>query len=82
MTRSRLYLLLAGLLLATAPWPFTQLRVASVFGFPPWAVYSLAVTVVLAFAIALMLQYGWEISAGDDPESDHDRNARGEHAGR
>jgi hypothetical protein len=57
-----LYGVSALALAATVPWTFVG-EGARLWGFPSWAVYSLAASVVYAALIAALLGSGWEESA-------------------
>lgn len=59
MTKFRLCLISAFLLIATVPWFFTRFRPEHIFGFPLWAFYSFCVTVLYAIVIAFFLHRYW-----------------------
>lgn len=65
MTKFRLYLISAILIIATVPWFFTEFRTSQIFGFPPWAFYSLCITVLYAVVIAFFLQRYWSLLANN-----------------
>ncbi len=61
-----IYLVLGLLLVATAPWPFTEIDSTEILGFPPWAFYCLCMTVLFGAAVALVVEFCWPPSDGDE----------------
>ncbi|QDU60215.1 hypothetical protein Pan216_10530 [Planctomycetes bacterium Pan216] len=53
-------------LVLTVPWLYTSDRMAIWFGFPPWAFYTIATTVVYAVVLNLLLGTQWSRMAGGD----------------
>ena len=68
MTRLRLYLLIAVMLLLTVPWWFTEVSDRHVFGMPVWAAYSLGMSVLFAVVMVALLSRFWSLSAGRDDD--------------
>jgi len=68
MTRFRLYLLIAIMLLLTVPWWFSASTEGRVFGMPVWAAYSLGMSVLFAVVMAALLSRFWNLSAGRDDD--------------
>ncbi len=68
MTKFKLFCISTFLLIATVPWFFTEFRFDDVLGFPPWAFYSLCVTLVYAIVTAVILERYWSLFANDDSE--------------
>ncbi len=66
MTRTRLWLLIAALLVSTVPWWFVGRTDTRILGMPAWAAYSLAMSILFALVMALLLPRYWRLSAGDD----------------
>lgn len=50
---------------AATPWFFVDEWNVSIVGFPPWAFYSLLMTVVFALVVAIFIDRFWEVSAAD-----------------
>ncbi|MDH5672055.1 MAG: hypothetical protein OEZ06_07885 [Myxococcales bacterium] len=71
MTRGRLYGLSTLLLLATAPWPFSagHVEAGSAMPMPPWALYSLGMTLLYAVSMAYFLKRYWSLSADGETEA-------------
>ncbi|MGD8858622.1 MAG: hypothetical protein PVI30_01330 [Myxococcales bacterium] len=67
MTKRRLYTRSLLLLLVTAPWPFFAPDLRVVWGLPPWALYSLGLTLVYALLLHRSLVRHWEVSAAPPP---------------
>ncbi|MGR3179216.1 MAG: hypothetical protein ACUZ8E_14280 [Candidatus Anammoxibacter sp.] len=57
-----MYIILTVSLLATIPWFFTEFRAVHIFGFPPWAFYSLCLTIVYAIVVAFFVGRYWSVS--------------------
>lgn len=68
MTKLRLYAILAAILLATVPWFFTRSVTAHILGFPPWAFYSICMTIVYAIVVAFFVGRYWPLSEDDNDE--------------
>lgn len=68
MTRFRLWLVIAVLLIFTVPWWFTESSDSQMMGMPVWAAYSLGMSVLFAVAMVLLLKYFWRVSAGEDDD--------------
>jgi hypothetical protein len=77
MTKRRLYTRSLLLLLATAPWPFFAPDTRVVLGLPPWALYSLGLTVAYALLLHRSLQRHWDLSAEPPPGEQEERGGGG-----
>ncbi len=62
------YVLLLAMLVLTVPWSLVAPASATVWGFPGWAFYSLAMTGLFALLLSLLLPFLWQslASEGDD----------------
>ena len=60
------------ILIASVPWFFTGTGGRAVMGFPPWAFYSLLISVLYAVVVAAFLKYYWAMSAEDAESNDED----------
>ena len=70
-TRLRIMLwLIATQMVLTAPWPFFRSWDANILGFPPWAFYCFATTVIFGVTVSLLLQFAWDIFAGQEAGDD------------
>ncbi|MGR3220620.1 MAG: hypothetical protein ACUZ8H_12515 [Candidatus Anammoxibacter sp.] len=63
-----MYIILTASLLATIPWFFTKFRPVHILGFPPWAFYSICLTVVYAIIVAFFVGRYWSISINNNDE--------------
>ena len=61
-----MYIILTITLLATIPWFFTKHKAIHLFGFPPWAFYSLCLTVGYATVVAVFTGRYWDMSEDCD----------------
>ncbi|MFQ5963373.1 MAG: hypothetical protein ACE5KZ_03720 [Candidatus Scalinduaceae bacterium] len=68
MSRLTLYIISILTLVATVPWFFSEEMDVQVFGFPPWAFYSICMTVLYAVVISVIIYRYWHVLAGDDDE--------------
>ena len=69
MTRKKLYLISALLMIMAVPWLFSTKNPDQIFGFPTWAFWAVIFTVVYCFATAYFLHKYWALSARhDEPE--------------
>lgn len=68
MNKLILFIILAVTLLATVPWFFTKHRHFHLFGFPPWAFYTLCLTIVYAIVVTVFTGRYWSLSANDNDD--------------
>ncbi len=68
MTKSRIYLSIALLPLLSVPWFFGPSSSAVVLGFPIWALYSLAITLLFSLLLCWILQRYWSLLAEDESD--------------
>ena len=52
MTKLRVCLISAFLIIASIPWFFTEFMSGNILGFPTWAFYSICVTILYAIVTA------------------------------
>ena len=64
--RALLYTTLALLLLASVPWFFAEGSDTRIGGFPAWAVYSLAISIIYACVISVFVSRFWDNGDNDD----------------
>ncbi len=64
MTRAKIYCITILILIASVPWFFFEGGAEHFLGLPAWALYSLAVTILYAVAVAFVLQRFWPLLAG------------------
>ena len=68
MTRKKIYLVSILLLAATVPWFFVRERHFHILGFPPWAFYSLCMTVLYAAGSCFLIGRFWSLLSDDGEE--------------
>ncbi|MCP5002847.1 MAG: hypothetical protein GY941_02705 [Planctomycetes bacterium] len=68
MNRLKLYILSTVSLLSTVPWFFFKTTDTQILGLPCWAFYSVCMTIVYAFVIALIFYRYWDILAGSEED--------------
>jgi len=66
MTKHRVCLISAILIIASVPWFFTEFMAGDILGFPIWAFYSLCVTILYAIVTACFFQRYWSLFADDE----------------
>ena len=66
MTKHRVCLISAILIIASVPWFFTEFMAGNILGFPIWAFYSLCVTILYAIVTACLFQRYWSLFADDE----------------
>jgi H+/Cl- antiporter ClcA len=47
------------LLLANMPWFFSEVSQEHIYGFPPWAMYSLVMMVIFGVVVSILLGLYW-----------------------
>lgn len=62
--------LIAIQMVLTPPWPFFKSWNVNILGFPPWAFYCFVATVVFGVTVGLLLQFAWDIFAGQEAGDD------------
>ncbi len=68
MTKLRVCLISAILIIASVPWFFTEFMAGNILGFPIWAFYSLCVTILYAIVTAFFFQRYWSLFADSNEE--------------
>ena len=66
MTKLRVCLISAFLIVASVPWFFTEFISGNILGFPTWAFYSLCITILYAIVTACFFQRYWSLFADND----------------
>ncbi len=68
MTKLRVCLISAFLIVASVPWFFTEFISGNILGFPTWAFYSLCITILYAIVTVFFFQRYWSLFADNDEE--------------
>ena len=66
----RVYLLLTLVCLLSIPWWATETLNGMLFGYPSWAVYSVAMSVLFALTIIAVIGRAWDRLALLEPETE------------
>ena len=64
--RALLYIPLALLLVASIPWGFAEDSTVRLWGFPSWAIYSVAISFVYACVISAFVSRFWDKGIDDE----------------
>ena len=67
--RSLLFGITLAALILTVPWFFFEESDTRIFGFPNWAAYAVAASVIYAALIAFCVGRFWDLSGGEEERS-------------